>query len=303
MITILLLGLTLLWTIIAVLKEKGKPKPSYMHAIIILLVGAGIALIQPFKIERVDAGHVGIKVNLAGDNRGVGKYEYKTGWVIINKWINKLYEFPTFQQSIEYPEQSVITKGGLSASIHPKFNYSLKAGDIGDMFSNLRIPVKDIEQGWLQNAIVGAVNDVANKWTIDDIFNNMEQFEADIIKESNKRVSKWFIISQLRTNIIPPQSLQINIQEKTNAIQKVQIAENNKLVAIAQGLERIAKAQADSATAVITASGEARAIKIKQLSLNQEYIDYLKVQKWNGVSPTMVTSDKSGFIISPGKTN
>ena len=302
MITILLLGLTLLWTIIAVLKEKGKPKPSYMHAIIILLVGAGIALIQPFKIERVDAGHVGIKVNLAGDNRGVGKYEYKTGWVIINKWINKLYEFPTFQQSIEYPEQSVITKGGLSASIHPKFNYSLKAGDIGDMFSNLRIPVKDIEQGWLQNAIVGAVNDVANKWTIDDIFNNREQFEADIIKESNKRVSKWFIISQLRTNIIPPQSLQINIQEKTNAIQKVQIAENNKLVAIAQGLERIAKAQADSATAVITASGEARAIKIKQLSLNQEYIDYLKVQKWNGVSPTMVTSDKSGFIISPGKT-
>ena len=303
MITILLLGLTLLWTIIAVLKEKGKPKPSYMHAIIILLVGAGIALIQPFKIERVGAGHVGIKVNLAGDNRGVGKYEYKTGWVIINKWINKLYEFPTFQQSIEYPEQSVITKGGLSASIHPKFNYSLKAGDIGDMFSNLRIPVKDIEQGWLQNAIVGAVNDVANKWTIDDIFNNREQFEADIIKESNKRVSKWFIISQLRTNIIPPQSLQINIQEKTNAIQKVQIAENNKLVAIAQGLERIAKAQADSATAVITASGEARAIKIKQLSLNQEYIDYLKVQKWNGVSPTMVTSDKSGFIISPGKTN
>ena len=67
--------------------------------------------------------------------------------------------------------------------------------------------------------------------------------------------------------------------------------------------KRGGKEGADSATAVITASGEARAIKIKQLSLNQEYIDYLKVQKWNGVSPTMVTSDKSGFIISPGKTN
>lgn len=298
MITIILLGLTALFSLISFLKERKKPVPSYTNTIITCVVGVAIALIQPFKVERVDAGHVGIKVNLAGDNRGVGKYEYKTGWVIINNWINRLYEFPTFQQSIEYPEQSVITKGGLSASIHPKFNYSLKAGDIGDMFSNLRISVKEIEQGWLQNAIVGAMNDVANKWTIDNIFNDREQFEADIIKEANKRVSKWFIISQLRTNIIPPQSLQINIQEKTNAIQKVQIAENNKLVAIAQGLERIAKAQADSATAVITASGEARAIKIKQLSLNQEYIDYLKVQKWNGVSPTMVTSDKSGFIIS-----
>jgi len=303
MFTIVLLVFAFAIAGISYIKERKKDKPSYSGTVITLIIGLAVAFLQPFQVERVDAGHVGIKVNLAGDNRGVGKYEYKTGWVIINKWINRLYEFPTFQQSIEYPEQSVITKGGLSASIHPKFNYSLKAGDIGDMFSNLRIPVKEIEQGWLQNAIVGAMNDVANKWTIDDIFNNREQFEADIIKESNKRVSKWFLISQLRTNIIPPQSLQNNIQEKTNAIQKVQIAENNKLVAIAQGLERIAKAQADSATAVINAAGEARAIKIKQLSLNQEYIDYLKVQKWNGVSPTMVTSDKSGFIISPGKSN
>lgn len=131
--------------------------------IAIILLGIVLAMIQPLRLERVDAGHVGIKVNLTGDNRGVSKFEYKTGWVLYNSWISRLYEFPVFQQHIEYPEQQVITKGGFSATIKPSFNYALKPGDVGDMFQNLRLDVKSVEQQWLQTAIVGTVNDVANK--------------------------------------------------------------------------------------------------------------------------------------------
>jgi regulator of protease activity HflC (stomatin/prohibitin superfamily) len=262
----------------------------------ILLVGIVISAVQPFTLERVDAGHVGIKVNLTGDNRGVGKFEYKTGWVVYNTWISKLYEFPTYQQHIDYPEQQVITKGGFSASIKPSFNYSLKAGDVGDMFSNLRLDVRAIEQQWLQTAIVGTVNDVANKWAVDDIFNQREKFESDIIAEANKRVSKWFVISQLRTNITPPEALQQSIEAKTKAIQEVQVAENQRLVAIAEGDRKIAQARADSAAQVIAAAGEAEAIRRKQISLSPTYIDYLKVTKWNGVLPT-VQSGTSGLML------
>jgi regulator of protease activity HflC (stomatin/prohibitin superfamily) len=254
------------------------------------------SFIQPFTLERVDAGHVGIKVNLTGDNRGVSKFEYKTGWVVYNIWISKLYEFPTFQQHIDYPEQQVITKGGFSATIKPSFNYSLNPGDIGDMFSNLRLDVKHIEQQWLQTAIVGTVNDVANKWAVDSIFNHREKFESDIVNEANKRVLKWFTISQLRTNIIPPDALQKSIIAKTQAIQEVQVAENRKLVAIAEGESNVAKARADSASAVIAAAGEAEAIRRKQVSLNPTYIEYMKINKWNGVLST-VQSGNNGLIL------
>ena len=264
-------------------------------ASVVFIAGIIIAFIQPFTVERVDAGHVGIKVNLTGDNRGVGKFEYKTGWVLYNTWISKLYEFPTYQQHIDYPEQSVITKGGFSATIKPSFNYSLKSGDVGDMFSNLRLDVKQIEQQWLQTAIVGTVNDVANKWTVDDIFNQREKFEGDIVSEANRRVSKWFIISQLRTNIVPPEALQKSIQEKTQAIQEVQVAENNKLVAIAQGETRVQKARFDSASLVIAAAGEAEAIRRKQVSLTSTYVEYLKVEKWDGKLPT-VSSGNGMFL-------
>lgn len=270
-------------------------------------MGAGIALIgiiasfvQPFTAERVDAGHVGIQVNLTGDNRGVSKFEYKTGWVIYNTWVNRLYEFPTFQQHIDYPEQQVITKGGFSATIKPSFNYSLKAGNVGDMFQNLRLGIKEIEQQWLATAIVGTVNDVANKWAVDDIFNQREKFEAAIVDEANKRVSKWFSISQLRTNIAPPAALQQAIEAKTKAIQEVQVAENQRLVAIAEGDRKIAQARADSAAQVIAAAGEAEAIRRKQVSLNGTYIDYLKTQKWDGKLP-QVQSGNGGILFNLSK--
>jgi regulator of protease activity HflC (stomatin/prohibitin superfamily) len=305
MITLLFIITTVVVTGIYVARSVQRNQPNepklvrseILTAVSILLVGMLIAFVQPFKLERVDAGHVGIKVNLTGNNRGVSKFEYKTGWVIYNIWIAKLYEFPTYQQSIEYTDQEVITRGGFPATIHPKFNYTLNSGNIGDMFQNLRLDVKSIEQGWLKNAIIGAMNDVANKWAVDDIFNKRERFEADIVVEANKRVSRWFNISQLRTNITPPQELVSSIIEKTKAIQEVQVAENNKQVAIAQGETRIATARADSASAVIAAAGEAEAIRRKQVTLNSTYIEYLKVNKWNGILPTVTSGSNGGLIL------
>lgn len=280
-------------------KNNQNSKPStWAITTGIIIAGLILAVIQPLKLERVDAGHVGIKVNLTGDNRGISKFEYKTGWVLYNSWISRLYEFPVFQQHIEYPEQQVITKGGFSATIKPSFNYALKPGDVGDMFQNLRLDVKSVEQQWLQTAIVGTVNDVANKWSVDDIFNKREQFENDIISEANKRVAKWFIISQLRTNIIPPPALQQSIEAKTKAIQEVQVAENQKLVAIAEGERKVAQAKADSAAVVIQAAGEAEAIRRKQVSLTPTYVEYLKVNKWNGELPQVQTGSGSGFMLN-----
>lgn len=274
-------------------KAKWLTKP-----VIILILGIIISAINPFELERVDAGHIGLKVNLTGDSRGVSDYTYKTGWVVFNNWTEKLYEFPTFQQHIDYNVQTVITKGGFSADIKPSFNYALVPTTVGDMFQNLRLPIKEVEQGWLKTAICGSVNDVANKWAVDSIFNHRELFEASIVAECNKRISKWFTVSQLRTNITPPPALQSAIEAKTKALQDVQVAENQKQVAIADALRKIAIARGDSAQLVIQASGEAEAMRRKQLTLTPLYIEYLKIQSWDGKNPTTVLGNGASTIIS-----
>ena len=262
----------------------------------ILVGGLLISIFQPFALDRVDAGHVGIKVNLTGDNRGVSSYEYKTGWVMYNTWTEQMLEFPTFQQHIEYKDQQVITKGGFAATIKPSFNYSLKPAAIGNMFENLRLDIKQIEQGWLMNAIVSSVNDVANKWEVDAIFNNREQFEAAIVTECNKRLAKWFTVSQLRTNIIPPASLQKAIEGKTKAVQEAQAATQRKLVAEAEAQEKIAIAKGDSAKVIIDAQALALAMKIKQKEITPLYVEYLKAQSWNGVLPSTVAGGSGTFL-------
>jgi regulator of protease activity HflC (stomatin/prohibitin superfamily) len=266
-----------------------------------LILALVVAAINPIDVERIDAGHVGIKVSNIGDNRGVGKTEYVTGWVFYNSWISKIYEFPIHQQHIDYEEADIVTRGGFRATIKPSFNYSINPGNVASMFQNLRVGVKEMEQGWLKNAIVGSVNDVANRYTVDSIFNHREEFEGAIVKECNKRVSQWFNVSQLRTNIVPPKEISESIVAKTRAIQEVQVAENQRQVAVAEAERKIAEARGDSAQAVIQAAGRAEAIRKEQLSLTPLYIEYIKIQKWSGQVPTTVAGGNSGFLIQLDK--
>jgi hypothetical protein len=264
--------------------------------IVIFIAGIVISMFQPFAIEKVDAGHKGLKINLVGDQRGVSSYQYKTGWVLYNTWTEQVLEFPTYQQHIEYEDQGVILKGGFSATIKPTFNYSLREDAIGDMFVNLRLPINEVERGWLKNAIIGAVNDVANTWEVDSIFNHRQAFESAIVAECNVRLSKWFNVSQLRTNITPPEALQESIIAKTKAIQQAEASEQQAIAAISEGRRKVAVARADSAETVINANAAAKAIKIKQSELSPLYIEYLKANAWDGKLPTTVAGSSGMFL-------
>jgi regulator of protease activity HflC (stomatin/prohibitin superfamily) len=271
------------------------------NAIIIAVVGVIVGFLQPYSFEKVDNGYKGLKISLVGSQRGATNYQYKTGWVVYNTWTEQLKEFPLYQQHIEYDDQQVITKGGFPATIKPTFNYSLKEQSIGDMFVNLRLDIKEVEQGWLKNAIIGAVNDVANTWEIDSIFEHRQQFEASIVAECNLRLTKWFNVSQLRTNITPPEALQEAIIAKTKAIQQAEASEQQALTAIAEGKRKVAVARADSAELIINASAAAMSIKIKQNQITPMYIEYLKAQAWDGKLPTTIAGGASMFLNVGGK--
>lgn len=302
MITLIIIGLFVLiggfmiFNAFTADHDEDVAKAKFAKGIVIIILGILISIFQPYKIERIDAGHKGIVVNLSGSERGVANYQYKTGWVVYNSWFTQVLEYPTYQQHIEYDDQVVITKGGFSATIKPSFNYSLKPEAIGDMFVNLRLGVKEIEQGWLKNAIVGAVNDVANTWEVDSIFSHRQAFEYSIVVECNKRLTKWFDVSQLRTNITPPEALQDAIIAKTKSIQQAEASEQQALAAIADGKRKVAIARADSAEQIITASASARAIELKQQKLSPIYIEYLKAAAWDGKLPSTVAGGSGTFL-------
>jgi hypothetical protein len=276
--------------------ERNSGMRTGIKGAALVIIGIGISAFQPYAIERVDAGHVGIKVNLTGDSRGVSNYEYKTGYVMYNSWTENVYEFPTFQQHIEFDQQQVITDGGFPADIKPSFNYSLKPTAVGDMFQNLRLDIATIEQGWLKTAIVGAVNDVANTWEVDSIFGHRQLFEAAIVAECNVRLSKWFVVSQMRSNIVPPEALQEAIIAKTKSVQQAEASKQQAIAAKADGERKVAVAKADSAETIINASAQALAIRLKQKELTTNYIEFKKIEKWDGQLPTTMAGGQGTFL-------
>lgn len=257
-----------------------------------LLVGAVVAfvaiLIQPYDLIRINAGAVGLKESLIGDNRGIGSVKLVSGFQIYNKYFERIYEIETDQKNVHYETLGVIVKGGFSCKIKPTFNYKVKPENANQLFVELRQTFKQgglkaVETTWLETAILGGVNDVSNRFAVDSIFNHREAFEQQISLEVNKRVGKYFEVTQLRTNILPPEALQKSIEGKTQAIQEAEEFEFRAKRAIAENKEKVARAQGDYEAAVLEAKTKEALSQPKMLELFRAETERTWAEK--GVSP------------------
>lgn len=264
--------------------DKGTFKINFkpIGSLVLLVL---IAFAQPYNYEVINVGHKGLLIDLLGDKRGASSTEEVSGVIFYNKYTQEIQEIPLDQRHIEYPESTIVAKGGFPCPIKPSFNYAVKEGSAVDMFTNLRSTYKAggleaIQTGWLNNAIIGAINDVANRHSIDYLFNNREIYEAEIVSEVNKRIGKWFLVSQLKTNIQPPKAIRQSIEDKATADADAIKAEAQARVATADANRKIALAKGDSAATVIEASSVAEAMRLKKAELTPIYVEYIK---WSDV--------------------
>ena len=72
----------------------------------------GVLFLAMFAIERIDSGQTGIIVNLAGSERGVDDAKVETGWVMYNRFVKQLFEYPAFAQIVDYEPFDIQDKKG-----------------------------------------------------------------------------------------------------------------------------------------------------------------------------------------------
>lgn len=262
----------------------------------VLVVGIIIFFFSFVGCERIDAGNVGIKVNNAGGDRGVSKTEYVTGWVFYSRFLSRIYEFPTYQQHKEYEPFVVPSKGGTIFTVHPSFNYNLNPGEVGTMFQTFRLPLNQLEEGYLKNAVSVTIREVTNTFTVDSILNNLSLYDAAIVMGLNKKLSPFFTVSTFTSGLQPDEKLAETIAAKADAIQQALRIENEQKAIKAKAENDIIEARRDSAVLVINALSEARAIREKQNALTPEYVEYQKILKWDGKLP-QVQSGNGGIML------
>src|SRR4029077_11474080 len=58
------------------------------------------------RVTRIEAGHVGVVINFAGQQRGASEIPVRTGWVLYSPLSTQIIEFPTFVQTVKWTKDT-----------------------------------------------------------------------------------------------------------------------------------------------------------------------------------------------------
>jgi regulator of protease activity HflC (stomatin/prohibitin superfamily) len=266
---------------------------------ILIGVAAFIALVVMFQsCERIDAGHVGVKVNLYGSGKGVDDVTECTGIVFYNPLSTKIYEFPTYIQHKEYKKTEdadnsfvVNSKDGSEFQVSPIMNYSVKREKVPAIFAKYRRSLPEIEEGFLKTAVYDAFRLATNKYTADELISNRAVFEVEVRRLlEGQLLQEGFIINQFTSNLIYPETFKRSIEAKNNAVQSALQAENQVKTAEAQAKIKVATANGNAEAMLTSAKAEAEANRMKQVTLTPLLLQLEWINKWDGKLPVYGTT-------------
>lgn len=265
-------------------------------------------------VTRVDAAHVGIKVKLAGTNRGVEDIPQVTGWVFYNPLTEQIILFPTSVQNIVWTRDAHEGRGG-----DESITFSSQEGvninsDIGLAFHiepkmaphlYLRFRKNDLVElagGYVRNAVREGFNMVASQMPVQEIYGaGKGKLVADVQKHLQEQLGKdGFVIDQLTINgaLRLPDNVANAINRAMEATQQAIQAENRVRQVRAEAEQAVtqAKGQAEAArerargeadARLITARAEAKANLILRASTSPVVLQYRALERWNGKLPVM----------------
>ena len=255
---------------------------------VIVLIFASLFLIN--SCERIDAGHVGVKVDMYGSGKGVNDVTECTGVVFYNPITTKIYEFPTFIQHKEYKDDNsfvVNSKDGSEFSVSPIMNYSVQREKVPAIFAKYRRSLEEIEEGFLKTAVYDAFRLATNKYTADGLIGNREVFEVEVRRLLEGQLLKeGFVINQFTSNLVYPDSFKKAINAKNNAVQSALMAENKVKQAEAEAKIKVATANGNAEALLANARAEAESNRLRQQTLTPMLLQQQWIEKWKGQVPT-----------------
>lgn len=277
-----------------------------------LLIGVSVLVLLIFGFtgcERIDAGHVGVKVNLYGDGKGVDDVTEVTGWVLYNPISTKIIEFPTYVQHKEYKKTEemdesfvVNSKDGSEFHCSPMVNYSVKREKVPYIFAKYRVQLERIEEGFLKTSIYDAFRVVANSYNADALISNRQEFEIKVRQVLEKQLSpEGFVLQQFTSNLVYPETFKKAIEAKNNAVQSALMAENQVKTAEAQARIKIATAEGNAQSLLTNARAEAESNKLRQQTLTPLLLQQMWIERWRGDVPSTVLGSNQNLMFGLNK--
>ena len=270
---------------------------------------------------RIGPGRVGIKVDLAGSQRGVEDLPIRTGWVFYNFLSSTIVEYPTSVQtakwtkdpnegSVNNEEMSFNTKDGLTVYGDLSVSYHLDANKVPAFYVKFRNDdIGQFTHGFLRNVARDAINRTGSQYTVQEIMGEKKsELEQNSRQDLQKQVADIGVVIDQFGFIgspRPPQSVIDAINAKVQA-QQIAVQKQNELVqSQADAAKLVAAAEGQAKAQIAVANGEAESNRVRAASISQNIIEWQKltvtdrwIEKWNGQVPQVQTgANQPGMLL------
>src|SRR4249920_2093153 len=147
-------------------------------ALLVLLL-LGLFLVR---VTRIEAGHVGVEINLAGKQRGASEIPVRTGWVVYSPLSTQIIEFPTYVQTVKWTkdtseghptneEMGFNSKEGMEIFVDVSLSYAIDPAKAPDFYVKYRVDDLDrFTHGILRDIVRNSLNEVASTYVVEDIY-------------------------------------------------------------------------------------------------------------------------------------
>ena len=285
----------------------------------------GLALLVAFvvisltTITRIDPAHVGIRVKLAGSNRGVQDMPVVTGWVFYNPLTEQIIEFPTSIQNVVWaqsvhegaPHDESITfssSEGVNVNADIGLSFAIEPSKVPHLYLRFRkTDLMELANGYVRNSMREAFSDVASRMPVQEIYGaGKHKLVVDVTRKLNDVLGPdGFVIAQLTINgaLRLPDNVAQAINRAMEATQNAIQAENRVRQVRAEAEQNIAqshgqaeaarqRAQGEADAVLIRAHADAKANEIIRLSATGTVLQWRALERWDGKLPMMQSGDK-----------
>jgi len=181
-------------------------------------------------------------------------------------------------------------------------NYHPSTESVNTLYKQVGL---DYQNRVIAPAVEEAVKQVTANYNAEELITKRPLVKQDIENEITTRL----LVFNVQTEVISITDFQFSplfaraIEDKVEAEQKAQKAENDLLRIEVEARQRAAQSEGIAQANIAEAAGEAQAIQIinEALANNPHYLEWLKTQAWDGVLPLVVGSGGTPFIQIPTK--
>ena len=280
-------------------EKKGDAKPingkhtGKIIGIIAIVIFLIIVLCNCFSV--VNEGFIGVKYRfgkIVGDDLTAG--------------LNFHIPFVEEIQQVDIREQvySMTTDAYTSDTqtvnnLQLKVNYCYDSSQLSNIIRN--IGVSNVESKLLVPNVQKIAKDSIGKVQAEQLVQSRASVTEEIQQALTQTLEPYGIVvtSFAIENLSFDEAFEASIQAKVIAAQDALKMENKTKEKEEEAKQIVIAAQAEADSKRIEAEAEAEAIRLiqEQLAVSPNYIDYLKIENWNGILPTVIGDGVNPFVV------